>query len=128
MKLVHNFSPEFLEDVRNKGELVHYKEIPIVLVRRVLQREGVESRIGVQGLANILSRVLNLDIEYSPGWVEVRPGEQLIWALYKGPPLDDDQETVLPKGRLKFFGVTSINVPSFMPTIETRSFNHMSLE
>jgi hypothetical protein len=126
MKLIHSFSPEFLTNVR-ASELVYFRLISITVVKKLLIA-GVEPIIGYRGLANVLTQVLGIEIEHSPGRPILNPGEQVVVAHYRGSRLND-RATVLPDGsRLRFYIVMPIAIPNIMTSTEAEEMGSYVLD
>tara|TARA_Y100000310_G_C20435665_1_gene693606 strand:+ start:391 stop:804 length:414 start_codon:yes stop_codon:yes gene_type:complete len=113
MKLLNSFSPVMLPDVWN-GEHVYFCRIAFEMAKQLLVKYGVESYIKYQGLANILTNEFEQDIDCNPARVQLRPGEQVLVALYYGITRLEDNDIELPAdGHLVFFLVLPFARPDF---------------
>ena len=74
-------------------------------VRKLLDEYGVESAIGYETLARILSKQLKRRIRSSRVPVSMQIGELAIVVQYRGPSLEEGVEDLPRNAELNFFGV-----------------------
>ena len=125
MKLTPTFSLLMVD--ASKEIAFHVLEISVDRAAELLDQFGVESHIGTRGLANILSNMLDMDIDHHFRRVSLFPGEQGVTAIYDGTTKLTPKHHTLPEGsELRFFHFqVTDRVVNMLPVPQ---MNHMSLE
>ncbi len=117
MKLLHAFSPTMLTDLWG-GRKVHFQTMPLEAVKTILDEKGIESNIGHNSIATILTKVLGQKVDFCRQKVTINPGDRVIVSHYSGPRLDEDAKEIPPEGCLRFI---SVEVLEDIPVASTES-------
>ncbi|MEM4360298.1 MAG: DUF1874 domain-containing protein [Candidatus Bilamarchaeaceae archaeon] len=77
---------------------------------RQLLLENIESFIGHQDTANIISKLLNLPIPFNRSIGTIQAGEKALIAQYIGPRLPEGSKTLPDGARIDFFILSYTNL------------------
>lgn len=103
MKIANAFSLNMLP---TPSSTVSVAPISLDGIRWYLERDGVESFVGHQDTAAILSDILGVEVPVNRGNLQLKRGERMIVAQYKGPRLPEGAKTLPEGAEFQFMSVT----------------------
>ena len=110
MKLLHAFSPGMLVNAW-EGKTVKFKKEALDAVLLLLKENGLESCIGHENLAAVLSDKLGHAVVCSPKLVKLEAGETAILAQYYGPRMTAETRELPDRGDINFFSIRILPEP-----------------